>query len=1195
MSEYEQGDTVSLEKILVHLEKAVKAEQGVTLTRLQGILSRLPRPLLGQFTASPDTIRSVAKSFPNRLVVSPDDRVYTSDEVRRTGTVKGHNPPEKQQHLGEGSAPYELLNVTGTVSKLLVLYGFVDLAHPHRVSVFFDKRVFDGNRHNDLTKSWLKVGDHVVLDAVRSPSGHRAKYQATRIEPVKKMAQNPGSSQMPCKTDDSGIIYGCTGTIQTVNPTQGFILFGANNRDCASFFVSGVEKSLLEPEKSLDEVFKCGSEVLFDARPRPKPISFSKWLATNVRKVHERECLQSSRRSSDSGDEDFLLDHEIAALLIDPREFSTRRKLSSVRGAFYPTSKDVGVVSTFDQEAMVRVAVSVAYCDGVKLTSFDELLKDCAVQDEVKVFIDAVEADHDAWVATLMWTGERPPHPFVDQSEAAFHDALTVVLEKMPWTDLHPAARDVGSLNVPVSFCSISDVDHAITSYPNSKGILKVVNEDNAVCEVQEPEGCRDVEFVRFYRDGIPHMGQFRRILGEGDVVQIDYMVGTIHGKDEVCCRLVWQGDRPLCERLTSSFEFGVLLKAKASSNNLNTPAGPHAGGTGQARPGRVPNSMQATDIEKPGASCSPQASGRSERSYVADVVSQVLGRRGQGSGPSKSTGIAAGSAAASDKATVAHPTWEPKVYVFQSRKGTVIQVFGSAALVKVREGQEVRGLTISADCFYFDGRPFLGSLSLVLHKGDIVNVDYMVGRTGSGDIVRCDLAWQGRKPQGVPCLTEDEFRQQIIGHGSGNTFIDDLQSTTPELNDLSKDAPRSLAKQSVPQAGTHPQTELHWPSTRSQLRTDRPQAEVYHAPTQSSQAAPTQPHTGVHWQAQQAMPPTSAGARWLPPQSPPQTANTRSQVEVCQPAPQLLSQPMDTLQVQQHQRLPQAMPQANTRPQMQANQPALQLGINISPQAEACRPKTEVYCQAPQGAPTEVSWSAQKLLLQAVDARTRAEACWQLTQSPIQTADTRQQVEVQKPPQRSPEPVSTEPSHLSEPSPSQAKTKERWLVFSEKTYNQAMEMVRERCGALVYAEVQEVIQDMMNLEEIMLTDNPPMLQGRGGSTAVVAPTARKLPPVAHSNVPQLTDNTSMLQARSDRKPPLEPTVRQPTSLPCPNLSQKLMENGETTTSVPRANVLQQLNIATSPSWGTTDTMGYTSGEGWGTATAWIQREPGFH
>lgn len=72
--------------------------------------------------------------------------------------------------------------------------------------------------------------------------------------------------------------------------------------------------------------------------------------------------------------------------------------------------------------------------------------------------------------------------------------------------------------------------------------------------------------------------------------------------------------------------------------------SGPHTGGTGHARPGRAPDSMQATGIQKPEASCLPQASGHSEWPYVAEVVSEVLGRRGQGSGPSKSTGLAAGS-----------------------------------------------------------------------------------------------------------------------------------------------------------------------------------------------------------------------------------------------------------------------------------------------------------------------------------------------------------------------------------------------------------------------------------------------------------------------------------------------------------------------------------------------------------------------
>ncbi|KAL1483421.1 hypothetical protein MTO96_033206 [Rhipicephalus appendiculatus] len=498
MSGSGQDDLAALGRILAHLANAVKAEEGVHLSRLQGILSQLPRSALGPYSANSDTIRLIAKRFPDRIVVTTDSKVYTSAGIweKHVGQ-KSSKPAGQQHHLAGGDPPAELRNVAGKVSKLLMLYGFVDLEPPHRVSVFFDKRFFDGNRHYDLTKSWLKVGDRVVLDAVRSPPGYRAKYQATRIEAVeKKMEQKPAPSRTPSETD-GGVIYGCPGTIQAVNPSHGFILFGEDNKHCAYFVIDNVHKSLLKPGKNLDDILKAGSKVQFDAQPNPKPSTFSKWLATNVKKV---PCAQSGR-ASDSGDDAFLSDNEIAELLLETKEFSARRKLSGIRGAFYPNSKNTGIVAAFDQNIMVRVVVDVAYCDRRKIRSFGELLKDCSLQDEVEVFVDAVEAERDVWVATLMWTGERPPHPLVDQSERAFHSALALALEEMPAA----ARKDVGNLDAPAKFCA--ELDHDVAVYPNSKGILKVVDDNRAICEVQEPEGCRNVEFVTFYRNRVPPRG----------------------------------------------------------------------------------------------------------------------------------------------------------------------------------------------------------------------------------------------------------------------------------------------------------------------------------------------------------------------------------------------------------------------------------------------------------------------------------------------------------------------------------------------------------------------------------------------------------------------------------------------------------------------------------------------------------------
>uniref|UniRef100_A0A224YDP6 Uncharacterized protein n=1 Tax=Rhipicephalus zambeziensis TaxID=60191 RepID=A0A224YDP6_9ACAR len=271
MSVSEQDDLAALGCILGHLFNAMKTEDGANLIRLQGILSQLPRSVLGPYSVYRDTMRLFAKQFPYRIVLAKD-KVYTSAGLwEKHFGQQSREPAPQQHHLTSGDPPAEVHNVAGKVSKLLMLYGFVDLEPPHRVSIFFDKRFFDGNRHYDLTKSWLKVGDHVLLNAVRSPPGYRAKYQATRIEVAKKMKQNPAPSRMSSETD-GGVIYGCPGTIQAVKPSPGFTLFGQDNKHCTYLIIDNVDKSLLKPGKNLDDILKAGSKVQFNAQPESQAI-----------------------------------------------------------------------------------------------------------------------------------------------------------------------------------------------------------------------------------------------------------------------------------------------------------------------------------------------------------------------------------------------------------------------------------------------------------------------------------------------------------------------------------------------------------------------------------------------------------------------------------------------------------------------------------------------------------------------------------------------------------------------------------------------------------------------------------------------------------------------------------------------------------------------------------------------------------
>lgn len=107
------------------------------------------------------------------------------------------------------------------------------MAHPLCASVFFDKRLFEENRHYAL-----KLSDIVILKAVIIPPGHRATYQATCIEMSRKMAytSNPAPKQAACQPDSDGMTSGFPGIIEAVNPSHAFILFGQGNKYFAYLF-----------------------------------------------------------------------------------------------------------------------------------------------------------------------------------------------------------------------------------------------------------------------------------------------------------------------------------------------------------------------------------------------------------------------------------------------------------------------------------------------------------------------------------------------------------------------------------------------------------------------------------------------------------------------------------------------------------------------------------------------------------------------------------------------------------------------------------------------------------------------------------------------------------------------------------------------------------------------------------------------
>ncbi|XP_050031143.1 uncharacterized protein [Dermacentor andersoni] len=106
-----------------------------------------------------------------------------------------------------------------------------------------------------------------------------------------------------------------------------------------------------------------------------------------------------------------------------------------------------------------------------------------------------------------------------------------------------------------------------------------------------------------------------------------------------------------------------------------------------------------------------------------------------------------------------------PSVSIYENVSAVVASVTASTATCYVEQSGSTRTVRFGARCFYRNGEPASGNLWQTLGKGDAVTLDFMVGtRKEGGDIVHCDLAWQGRKPLRVSRMSAEEMLDRLGG-----------------------------------------------------------------------------------------------------------------------------------------------------------------------------------------------------------------------------------------------------------------------------------------------------------------------------------------------------------------------------------------------------------------------------------------------
>ncbi|KAH9375231.1 hypothetical protein HPB48_000349 [Haemaphysalis longicornis] len=583
------------------LKRRVQANQGISLQELSDQLSRLPPRMRTKYGTSAETLKEFLRQFPKVFVVGKQGKVYVRRRTRRatsTSNGTGFMATTSQSCTDEDDVTC-LTDVTGKVYRIFSVYGFISVEYPINASVYFDVKVFENAQHKSLRSSGLRVGDRVTLDAKVGPKECEARFRASRVTraPVNTSSSSPCNS---LHSDNGGVrrntvtqLVNQYGVIVTVKPNYGFIKFGRHHRERAFFHADTVNKPHGQSVKHLPDVFTVGDKVRFDAKRIKKPSGKVRWEATAVHlcRSDDGSCAGDSE-GQQSGNEVFMSDeeYEIQDLLqakldeyesreADPEEspavsadssnssvkgkkssrhalseWEGRRKLAGERGFFYPVSESVGTVKFGPRRGLTATAaVEVTYRE---MKVIDNLLWEVADGQEVR--FDAVQAEDNKWIATLVWIGQRPANPLFDDAEGNFNRIPNKIFGRkgsLPRPEPGPSGdfeREKNAQNVsPES----SPAQLSISIYKDAKGTIVKARKCTGTCEVRERTATRKIEFVSgcFYKNGTMFQDDLNEGLREGDTVFLDYM-----------------GRRPSRVWQMSAEEFGRRLQIDAQDSETS-------------------------------------------------------------------------------------------------------------------------------------------------------------------------------------------------------------------------------------------------------------------------------------------------------------------------------------------------------------------------------------------------------------------------------------------------------------------------------------------------------------------------------------------------------------------------------------------------------------------------------------------------
>lgn len=568
----------TLETLKEFLRKRVESHPGISIQKLTGHLSQLPAEIRMKYGGNVDSIRRVLEQFPDIFVIRNHDQVHVT-----TSKSSGKTTGASSSAGGSDDETTTLTGAKGKVYRLFKTYGFISVQHPISTSVYFSLRSFENGQHSSLLSSGLQLGDGVVLDAEVGPNECEAKFRASRVARIKGgNAATPSDSSSPAsQTPVFAPLVNRTGAIETLKDEFGFIKL-EKEQECAFFHAAEIERYLGTAVPALPEVLAVGDKIRFDADLNKNTTARAKWVVTTIHSIQNvPPCHSGSETEGSEIAPGTIIKRDGLIQMVKPEfgfiKFGTNyrdRAFFHLNNVVMPprdTIKSLPDVFAINDRVHFEAKPSQKPSEKVKwqattvwlsefgpkddgLDSADESGNEVFLSDDESDIMDLIQerlaADTDDDMDdNILGAGSRLPAA----SANTIVDGLKQYLRPVS-PDLLPHPKDTKSLfdfDKDDSFSPVpQSVEPSIVIFRGATGLVTDVTDFGGTIEVQDQAcsvGSLKVNFLSgvFYSDGVQCTKRLCEMLGCGDAVSLDFMVGSNGGHEEVRCDLVWQGARP--------------------------------------------------------------------------------------------------------------------------------------------------------------------------------------------------------------------------------------------------------------------------------------------------------------------------------------------------------------------------------------------------------------------------------------------------------------------------------------------------------------------------------------------------------------------------------------------------------------------------------------------------------------------------